>query len=131
MSEVRANIVSDKEGTGNPKIVGGAQPTVTRIDYNQVANADRESVNISSVNDTSAGQFQLNFTNPFPDIYYRPMYTGMEDFRDRGMTFSYPTTGSYGNGHKFTTDMDGRSELQNNNPVDNRVNCITIVDEAL
>lgn len=64
MSTIRANTVSDAAGTGPITLTGQVAPKVW-VKYNQTADTILGSFNVSSVDDSGTGLFDVNFTNSF------------------------------------------------------------------
>lgn len=69
MSDLRVTTVSDLAGTG-PADLTGQWASRARCAYDQTVPVIRGSGNVSSVTDSSAGKYEVNFTANFSDIGY-------------------------------------------------------------
>ena len=64
MSEIRANTISDAAGTG-PITLTGQSAAKTFVQYDQSITTIGSSLNISSVNDNSTGNYTINFSSSY------------------------------------------------------------------
>ena len=77
MSTLRVNTLQDVAGTGQPAMSGAAKAWVNFNGTGTVA--IRASFNVSSITDTSTGDYTINFTTAMPDTNYAVIVGGQID----------------------------------------------------
>lgn len=82
MSTLRVNTLQDVAGTGQPAMSGAAKAWVNFNGTGTVA--IRASFNVSSITDTSTGDYTINFTTAMPDTNYAVLIGGQIDAQTTG-----------------------------------------------
>ena len=75
MSEIRANTISDAAGTGAATLTGQFAAKAW-VNFNGTSTVSiRDSGNVSSITDNGTGDYNVNFSNSFPDSNYATQAT--------------------------------------------------------
>jgi hypothetical protein len=78
MSEIRSNTVSDAAGTGPAELTGQNAAKMT-VYYDQSLTTSASTLNVSSLDDNSAGLWDINFTNNFASANFAVVGTSMSN----------------------------------------------------
>tara|TARA_R100001460_G_scaffold101503_1_gene145552 strand:- start:1361 stop:1762 length:402 start_codon:yes stop_codon:yes gene_type:complete len=124
LSEIRATTISDETGNGPIALTKqSAAKCYARWTVSSSTPTLRESINVSTISDDSAGHFRVNFTNSFTSTYYQEVGSAGGNSGSNGdeafIAFSSSTGGTVSQSHQLRNRRGSGNVAGSHDPIFN------------